>query len=386
MRALDTIAVLAAGAFAARSLHVALCSNDRIEPVEPSDDLPPLSIVVPARDEERQIEGCVRSLLAQRYPHLEVVVVDDRSSDATHAILARLAREDDRLRIVTGEPLPRGWVGKPWALHQGARRASGEWLLFTDADTVHEPRAAASAMRYARDRKLGALSLLSTQDLGSLAERAVLPSILWAIACGAGPLADVNDASKSGSALFNGQYILMRADAYAAIGGHEAVKGEIAEDFELAHLLKTDGRYRTMLVGANDLVRTRMYRNLREIWNGFGKNLALGARGNPLVLAAGVGFLAFVAPVPQLLLLRALQRRRYREAAWMGGATVATMLAAEVGMRRSRFPRGSGAWLPVGLTIMLGILLDSAYRHAGGRGVRWRGRRYGARLGPSPEG
>ncbi len=386
MRVLDTIAVLAAGAFAARSLHVALCSNDRIEPVEPSDDLPPLSIVVPARDEERQIEGCVRSLLAQRYPHLEVVVVDDRSSDATHAILARLAREDDRLRIVTGEPLPRGWVGKPWALHQGARRASGEWLLFTDADTVHEPRAAASAMRYARDRKLGALSLLSTQDLGSLAERAVLPSILWAIACGAGPLADVNDASKSGSALFNGQYILMRADAYAAIGGHEAVKGEIAEDFELAHLLKTDGRYRTMLVGANDLVRTRMYRNLREIWNGFGKNLALGARGNPLVLAAGVGFLAFVAPVPQLLLLRALQRRRYREAAWMGGATVATMLAAEVGMRRSRFPRGSGAWLPVGLTIMLGILLDSAYRHAGGRGVRWRGRRYGARLGPSPEG
>ena len=385
MRALDTIAVLAAGAFAARSLHVALCSNDRIEPVEPSDDLPPLSIVVPARDEERQIEGCVRSLLAQRYPHLEVVVVDDRSSDATHAILARLAREDDRLRIVTGEPLPRGWVGKPWALHQGARRASGEWLLFTDADTVHEPRAAASAMRYARDRKLGALSLLSTQELGSLAERAVLPSILWAIACGAGPLADVNDASKSGSALFNGQYILMRADAYAAIGGHEAVKGEIAEDFELAHLLKTDGRYRTMLVGANDLVRTRMYRNLREIWNGFGKNLALGARGNPLVLAAGVGFLAFVAPVPQLLLLRALQRRRYREAAWMGGATVATMLAAEVGMRRSRFPRGSGAWLPAGLTIMLGILLDSAYRHAGGRGVRWRGRRYGARLDPSPE-
>ncbi len=385
MRPLDTIAVLAAGAFAARSLHVALCSNDRIEPVEPSDDLPPLSIVVPARDEERQIERCVRSLLAQRYPHLEVVVVDDRSSDATGAILTRLAREDDRLHIVTGEPLPRGWVGKPWALHQGARRASGDWLLFTDADTVHEPRAAASAMRYARDRELGALSLLSTQELGSLAERAVLPSILWAIACGAGPLADVNDASKSGSALFNGQYILMRRDAYAAIGGHESVKGEIAEDFELAHLLKTDGRYRTMLVGANDLVRTRMYRNLREIWNGFGKNLALGARGNPLVLAAGMGFLAFVAPVPQLLLLRAFRRRRYREAAWMGGATVATMLAAEVGMRRSRFPRGSGAWLPAGLTIMLGILLDSAYRHAGGRGVRWRGRRYGARLGPSPE-
>ncbi len=385
MRLLDTIAVLAAGAFAARSLHVAFCSNDRIEPVEPSDDLPPLSIVVPARDEERQIEGCVRSLLAQRYPHLEVVVVDDRSSDATREILTRLAREDDRLRIVAGEPLPRGWVGKPWALHQGARQASGEWLLFTDADTVHEPRAAASAMRYARDRKLGALSLLSTQELGSLAERAVLPSILWAIACAAGPLADVNDASRTGSALFNGQYILMRRDTYAAIGGHESVKAEIAEDFELAHLLKTDGLYRTMLVGANDLVRTRMYRNLREIWNGFGKNLALGARGNPLVLAAGIGALAFVAPVPQLLLLRALQWRRYREAAWMGGATVATMLAAEVGMRRSRFPRGSGAWLPAGLTIMLGILLDSAHRHAGGRGVRWRGRRYGARLGPSPE-
>lgn len=124
-------------AFIVRSINVTLKSGERIEPVEPDDTLPFLSIVVPARNEERQIEQCVRSLLAQRYPRFEVIAVNDRSEDRTGEILERIAAQDQRLRVIHGETLPGGWVGKPWALMQGADVALGDWLLFTDADTLH---------------------------------------------------------------------------------------------------------------------------------------------------------------------------------------------------------------------------------------------------------
>src|SRR5579875_3849771 len=162
--------------------------EDHPEPVPVTDDpngLPRLSIVVPARNESANIERCVRSLLAQRLTDFEVLVVDDRSSDGTLEILRRLAQENPRLQVIDGAPLPEGWVGKPWALHQGALRAGGAWLLFTDADSINDPAAP--------------------------------------------------------NALANGQYILVSRKAYEALGGHAALRGEIAEDIEFAKLLKRDG-------------------------------------------------------------------------------------------------------------------------------------------------
>jgi chlorobactene glucosyltransferase len=360
-----------AAGFVTRALTIALKWNDRLEPVEPSGDLPFLSIVVPARNEARQIEACVRSLLAQRYPQFEVIVVDDRSTDATAEIVAHLAQEDSRLHVIRGAPLPDGWIGKPWALTQGLRAARGTWLLFTDADTTHQPLACASAVQYALDRGLSFLSLLPTQQFVTPAERTILPSILWMIGFGIGSLDAINDPARTDAAIFNGQYLLCERSAFEEIGGHERVRASIAEDYDLARVVKGDGRFRAMLVDASDLVRTRMYRTFTEIWDGFSKNLYAGVRDRP-----PAGALAAISPLPEIGLAYALCTRQYKTALRLAATIGATAAAAEFGMRRWRFPRGSGAFFPAGAAVMLAIFLNSAMQHRTGR-VRWRGRRYG---------
>jgi len=367
--------VIAASAFVARALTVALRSNDEIGAATPSDDLPFLSIVVPARNEERQIETCVRSLLAQRYPNFEVIVVDDRSTDGTAEILERLARNDARLHIVHGEPLPDGWVGKPWALNQGMHAARGEMLLFTDADTEHEPLACASAVRYALDQGVSFLSLLPTQQFETPAERIFLPTILFMILFGIGSLDAINDPKSEDAAIFNGQYLLCRRHALEALGGYERVRASIAEDYDLARIVKRDGRFRSMLVGANDLVRTRMYRSFREIWDGFSKNLYAGVKDDPAGALLGGAMLAALSPIPEIALVQALRKRRYAKAARIGATIIATAAAAEFGMRRARFPKGSGLYFPIGAATMLAIFINSLVKYRTGR-IHWRGRDY----------
>jgi chlorobactene glucosyltransferase len=362
--------------FALRELDVYMRSRKSIERREPSADLPSLSIVVPARNEERQIERCVRSLLVTRHPTFELIVVDDRSTDATRAILDRIAAGDARLRIVPGEPLPQGWVGKSWALTQGARIAGGSWLLFTDADTVHEPLAAASAQRYALEGAFDAVSLLTDQETIGIAERLFLPTILFVILLGIGALDDINDPRKRDVAIFNGQYVLTSRKAYDAIGGHAAVRGEIAEDLEIARRFKRDGRFRTCLAGSNALVRTRMYRSFGEVWRGFVKNFAIGARGQTIRALAGVTLIACVAASPVVVLALLCSR------AWIAAAALAFSVAAVLGvaeraMRAMRFRKGAGLAVPLALALTLAIFATSLAQSLGGRGVEWRGRRYG---------
>jgi chlorobactene glucosyltransferase len=317
----------------------------------------------------------VRSLLAQRYPRFEVIAVNDRSEDRTGEILESIARDDRRLRVIHGEALADGWVGKPWALMQGADVALGDWLLFTDADTTHEPQACASAVSYAQRHAASIVSLLPTQRFESAGERVVLPTILWMIAFAVGSLDAINDMRRIDAAIFNGQYLLMERAAYNALGGHAAVRDCIAEDYALAHVVKQDGRFRSRLAGASDLVYTRMYRSLREVWDGFSKNLYVAAEHKPLQAVLGTAALASLSPLPSMLLANALLKRDYPRAARMAAVVGATALAAECGMRRSRFPRGSGAYFPVGIAAMLGIFLNSMLQHRTGR-VSWRGRQY----------
>jgi chlorobactene glucosyltransferase len=366
--------------FAVRILELTLRSHALIAGAQPSPEMPMLSIIVPARNEERQIEACVRSLLAQDYPHFEVIVVDDRSDDDTAGIVERLAGSDARLRLIRGEPLPEGWVGKPWALTQGSRVATGEWVLFTDADTTHAPSASASSIAYALREQIDVLSLLTDQTTVTLAERAVLPSILLAIAFAIGPIDDVNDPRKE-NAILNGQYILVRRAAYDALGGHAAVRGEIAEDYEFARLVKRDGRFRSVFAGSSGLVRTRMYRTFGELWEGFVKNFALGVRGRPAHAALGLTFFALLSPGSELVALACAVTGAWGAFIACVVGVVLTMLGAELAMRRIGMTRGSGAWLPLGMGVLSAIFVVSVVRHARG-GVTWRGRTY--RQGRSP--
>ena len=361
-------------AFAIRSLVISMRSHAAIAPAPAPRVAPDLTIIVPARNEARQIEQCVRSLLAQDYPHFEVIVVDDRSDDETAAIVERIAAEDVRVQLVRGEPLPPGWVGKPWALQQGAQRARGEWLLFTDADTIHEPNAATASLVYARAHNLDVLSVLTEQVMLTASERVFLPSILWIIAFSIGSLDAINDPA-SESALFNGQYILALRRAYRAIGGHEAVHGEIAEDLELARHFKRDGRFRTALVGASGLVRVRMYRTFGEIWNGFVKKFWVGARDQRARATIGIVLLACISPLTPIGLIVALALH-----AWIGALIFALALVVAIagpwpGMYRLGLGVASSLYLPAGVALVVAIFVTSIVRHARG-GITWRGRRY----------
>jgi len=364
--------------FAARGLVSARRSFDRVVGREfgADVDLPQLSIVVPARNEERQIESCVRSLLCQHHPAFEVVVVDDCSEDATRSILERLASQDSRLKVVAGKPLPAGWVGKPWALVQGVAVARGEWLLFTDADTFHLPHGAASVHATAIQHGLDVLSVLTEQDLETLAERALMPSLFLAILWGTGPIADVGDPGKSDVALFNGQYIVISRDAYDAIGGHAAVRGEIAEDLELARAFKRDGRFRIALMASQDVARTRMYRSLSEIWHGFTKNFALGVRGRPRDAAVGIVGLTCLSPLSPVALVWLAATAQWPLAAALALGMAASLALVAYQLRLMRLSPALSVWFPIGIAYTAVVLVSSMLLFASGRGVCWRGRRY----------
>lgn len=351
----------------------------RVPVVDALPDAPPISIVVPARDERRSIEACVRSLLAQTAPDFEVIVVDDRSTDGTGEIVARLAREDARLRVVSGAALPAGWVGKPWALHQGAAVARGTWLLFTDADSVHAPASATSALAFVRERHADALSTITRQALGTLAERAILPSILGLIFFSQGNFAQLNDPGQTRRALANGQYLFVSRRAYDELGGHAALRGEIVEDVEFARRVKADGRFRLLLAGGTELAEVRMYHSFGEIWNGFTKNIYYGPRGNLWALGGGLIFIASISFGPPLLALNAALRRRPLEALEALLTSAALMAAAGWGIASVGLDRRLGWFQPVGTTVLAAITINSTFAVLSGRGVEWRGRRYGGR-------
>ncbi len=351
----------------------------RILPQDDPGDLPLLSIIVPARNESANIERCVRSLLAQHLRDYEIIVVDDRSTDDTREIVERLAGESTRLRLIAGADLPEGWVGKPWALVQGAQTARGSWLLFTDADSFHDPRAAASALAFAIERRVSLLTIATHQELGSFWERALLPSILGMVLFATGPLDRLNDPLDRRHALANGQYIMIERGAYEALGTHAVLRGEIAEDLELARLIKRDGRFRMLIADGELLVSVRMYHSFLEIWHGFVKNVYVGANGSLLAIAGGFAFTSIISWVPPLLAFVALCKHRRILALEAVLCTLSVAATSRWAIGLTRAPRRLGLYAPLGLAIFSAITATSTLRVLSGRGVEWRGRRYTGR-------
>lgn len=272
----------------------------RLEQPAPPSDLPLVSILVPARDEQVVIERCLRSLLAQDYPRFELMVLDDGSSDHTPAILAQLAAAEPRLTVFSGAPLPPGWLGKNWACAQLAERAQGELLLFTDADTRHQPGALRSAAVALQRQSADLLAVWPRLEAGGLGVRLVVPLIPWNVfSLLSLPLAHRLRIPALSAAI--GQFMLFRRAAYQAIGGHTAVRSHAAEDLALVRRIKRAG-LRWRLVDGQHLVASRMYRNLREAWAGLSKNLypAFDYRATPLLL--GWSWLNLVAWVPLVAL------------------------------------------------------------------------------------
>ncbi len=230
-----------------------------------------VSVIIPARNEEVNIARVVRSLANQQGIR-EILVVDDQSVDRTGEILAALEGEIPVLRTLRVESLPEGWLGKTHAVAMGARPATGDWLLFTDADTDHLAGSLAELVQQAEDEHADLLSISPGQETPTWWEKAVIPSV-YAKLASLFRFQEVSDPH-SPAAAANGQYLLVRKDIYERVGGHEAVKSEILEDVELARRIKSRGGKLLFLPGAR-WVRTRMYQSFPEMWQGWTKNLYL---------------------------------------------------------------------------------------------------------------
>jgi chlorobactene glucosyltransferase len=355
----------------------------RLERAPPptGDDALPVTVIIPARDEEANIAHCLESLLAQDYPQsrFSVLVVNDHSVDSTAAIVRRLSERHPGITLINSPPLPPHWVGKSHACWIGARAAAAatQWLCFIDADVTLAPGALSSAVHTVLTQRLDLLSLMPRQELRSFAERLIFP-------CGLILLSFLQDLRRSQARSGNdvaatGQFMLVRRDAYEAVGGHAAVCTAICEDLEFARRLKQSGRL-VLLMGGDDLLSTRMYTGWRTLWPGLAKNL-VDTLGGPVatlvvaLVAVILAWAAFIIPLADL-------------ASWLGGADgalSALLLAlagsgAAIGLHVAatfyfRIPFWYGLVFPLGYTLGALMAIDSVRRRLSGR-VSWKGRIY----------
>jgi chlorobactene glucosyltransferase len=352
------------------------------DPAVSRDEMPPVSVIVPMRNEERNIGACLTGLRAQDYPHdrLDMIVVDDNSSDGSSAIVCRHGAADGRVRLMRAGPLPAGWTGKPHACWRGALSARGEWLCFLDADTIAAPALLRAAIGGARERQLDMLSLAPFQELRFFFDRLLLPFGFLAIAA-TQDLARVNSAA-SGEATANGQCLMIRARSYFAVDGHHAVRDEICEDAALARRIKAAG-YRFALLDAERCIRTRMYGSLSELWEGLSKNITevYGGSTATLAISAAALFLGWSA----LPLLAATLAAAAAEPTAASIAAAAATLAADgaffattVALAvRLKIPWWYGLLFSLAATIGAVLALSGVLARARGR-VHWKGRVYAA--------
>jgi chlorobactene glucosyltransferase len=366
--------------------EVVVASAPERESTVLSEGKPQVSIIVPARNEERNIRRCVSSLLEQDYENFEVVVVDDGSTDNTGKILDELAvthPNGRRLWVLRLRDLPPGWAGKPHAIHQGVQEASGTWLLFTDADTRHAPNALCSALTQAMAEQADLFTLGSTQELPDFWNRVLMPVAFMGISLLYPPRL-VNDP-RSPVAVANGQFILLRRAVYEMVGGYARrdLRYTLLDDRDLARVVKDNG-FKLRFVDGRGLVHVQMYHGFAEICSGWRKNAYLGNRGGlPFFLLQLIG-LPMISVVPFLLPLFAWFTRKQRTGRISPGeANVATSLEvlSLLAYRRWLNQQLDVPWYyaltqPLAALIFDGILGQSVWRILTRQGVDWRGRAY----------
>jgi chlorobactene glucosyltransferase len=346
-------------------------------------DAPLVSVVVPARNEARNIEACVRSILATTWPAIEVIVVDDHSADGTGEIARGIAAEDPRVSVIDNPDLPDGWMGKQWACHNGQLAARGEFLLFTDADTRHGPVLLARSLHAMRERRADLFSVAGSQTMESFWERLLQPHVFGMLIARFGSTDRTNKSANPLDKVANGQFMLMRRERYDRTGGHEAVRTHVAEDLRFAQEWTRLG-YSVQVVEGFDDMSTRMYAGFGEIWRGWGKNIWAAGRDTiqgGRVVRALIRLVAPLLPlweiVPTLAIGAALLGLA-PAAVGVWGAIVYALstlfwVVMHVGMRA---PVWYAALNPLAACVLMALFVRAAWR---GDRVEWKGRAYRSR-------
>ena len=336
-----------------------------------SNPPPRISVLIPARNEEARLRPCLSTLSDSDYPILEILVLDDHSTDGTAQLVEQRIKGDSRIRLLSGKPLPEGWVGKPWACHQLSQEAKGDYLLFVDADTRFSDITIADAVNLAHQEKTDLISLWPYLESVTWSERLVIPFVHLFI------LFYLPHWAKGSLRCFgaaNGQFVLFRRDAYEKIKGHESVCNHMGEDIAIARNMRAAGFKVLNLDGTNPghsiaFVRCRMYTRFSEVWEGFTKNLYPSFDGNFFAFFFFQSIQAVVFLAPFILLFTPFR-----------GPLVWTEIAIIFALRISLAHRFRQSYLgallhPFGQLLVITIALNSWLQSLRGR-LPWKGRHY----------
>lgn len=348
---------------------------------ETYQESPFISVIIPARNEEKSIRQCLNSLVKQTYADFEIIVIDDQSDDKTAEIVKEFTGKDPRVRLMQSEPLPTGWLGKCWALHQATRTAKGEYFLFSDADLVHQPWTLASAYRYAVQKKIDFLTLKYTLLAKTFWEKMVLPCLYFLEDWFVVSSREVNDMNKQSAVLAKGDFILVRRETYEKAGGHQAVKNEIVESAALMSRFKRSG-HRVRLLDGSDLIRVRKFHNLKEIIDSYFKLLyyaflPVEKRITGLVSASVI----ILSLLPLYVLVWMLLSQSLSKNILLAISSFLEILVflftAMVFYKRDNFNPHYAWGFPLGVLITSFITLKALFAVTGRKGVYWRDRVYG---------
>ncbi|MGH9899044.1 MAG: glycosyltransferase [Pyrinomonadaceae bacterium] len=344
-----------------------------------------VSVLVPARNEEqRALRFALLSILSQDYSPLEVIAVDDRSTDATYNILCELATKENKLKVIKGVEPTNGWTGKPFALQQALDSSKGDWILATDADIIYSQEAVRVAVSHAEAGRYDAISLLPRIDSLSFWERVFMP-VFGSCMMFVLPLDRVNDPTKS-AALGIGAFFMIRRQVLDRLSGFESVKSELVEDVKMAENLKKAGA-RLHVEHAPNLLRTRMQTDFKSIWEGFTKNIFVGARlsgfTSLLVCLITLIFTVFPAVVAYacFIILIFVSGDASSIHYWLAFLIPAALtylmqtISFAVIDRRSDVPVWYSVTAPLGFALLAAILFNSTIKIISGKGVMWKGRR-----------
>lgn len=331
-----------------------------------------VSVLIPARNEEANIEATLRSVLANCDVQLEVVVLDDHSTDRTAEIVARLAAHDSRVRLEGAPPLPAGWCGKQHACHVLAQRARYPQLVFMDADVRLASDGLMRIVRFLNRSGAALVSGVPHQELGTFSERLLLPQIHFVL-LGYLPLPMMRWTKRPAFSAGCGQLFVIRRDAYEAVGGHEPIRTTLHDGVKLPRLFRRHG-FKTDLFDATDVATCRMYRTDGEVWRGLGKNATEGLAAPGAILP--MSLLLLGGSVLPFALMVALPVLSFSGVVAVYGAMALAWLPRLIGVCRFRQPLGSALLHPVGVLALLVIQWLALARKIVGKPSVWKGRSY----------
>jgi hypothetical protein len=334
-------------------------------PIPQLDQWPAISLIAPARNEERNIEAAMRSLLAIDYPQLQITIINDRSTDRSGEILARLAAEDARLNVVEVAALPPGWLGKNHAMHLGAARSSGQWLLFTDADVLFEPTTLRRAIGYVQQHRLDHLAAYPDMRMPHWLLNAFVVAFALVFALFVRPWQVRNPKSRAYIGI--GAFNFVKASAYRAVGGHEPIRMRPDDDLKLGHLLKKNG-YSSDVVNGWRCVVVEWYASLGELVRGLEKNSPAPLEYNPLLILTACAVLALTHVWPFLAVMVTSGTTQLLYA----GAAGLLLFSAAQAAASMHHPLAAALVYPLAITLFLYIQLRALVLLFWRGGIRWR--------------